>query len=162
MHHQLIYLSLIYVIFLSILQVSHSHSGPEDYVNAHNAARKEVGVKPLKWDPTVAKFAVSYANKRKADGALVHSHYDKYGENIALGWGEFTGLDAMKLWVDEKRDYDYKSNSCKPGKMCAHYTQVVWKNTTRIGCGRVMCVNGAWFVTCNYDPPGNYIGQKPY
>ncbi|KAK9904643.1 hypothetical protein M0R45_000535 [Rubus argutus] len=27
---------------------------------------------------------------------------------------------------------------------------------------RVQCSNLWWFVTCNYDPPGNYIGQRPY
>lgn len=160
--YQLLYLSLVCVTFISVLQFSRSHNAPEDYVNAHNAARKEVGVGPMKWDPTVAKFAESYANKRKADCALEHSHTDKYGENIALGPGEFSGLDAVKLWVDEKADYDYKSNGCKFSKMCGHYTQVVWKKSTRLGCARVKCVNGWSFVTCNYDPPGNYIGEKPY
>nr|GEW19672.1 pathogenesis-related protein PR-1 type-like [Tanacetum cinerariifolium] len=155
------YFSLICVISISTLHFTHSHNAAEDYVNAHNAARKEVGVGVLKWDATVAKFAESYANQRK-DCALQHSHNPKYGENIAFGSGEFSGLDAVKLWVDEKADYDYNSNSCKFMKMCGHYTQVVWKNSSRIGCARVKCVNDAYFVTCNYEPPGNYIGEKPY
>ncbi|XWS52169.1 hypothetical protein CRYUN_Cryun11dG0043900 [Craigia yunnanensis] len=35
--------------------------------------------------------------------------------------------------------------------MCGHYTQIVWKNTRRIGCARVICDNGDVFMTCNYD-----------
>ncbi|CAI0421922.1 unnamed protein product, partial [Linum tenue] len=39
---------------------------------------------------------------------------------------------------------------------------VVWRNSVRLGCARVQCANGWWFVTCSYDPPGNYVGQRPY
>ncbi|GJY40643.1 pathogenesis-related protein 1 [Tanacetum coccineum] len=120
------------------------------YILRHNAARKEVGVGLFQWDATVAKFGESYANQRK-DCALQHSHTPKYGENIAVGSGEFSGLDAVKLWVDEKADYDYHSNSCKFMKMRGHYTQVVGKNSSSIGCARVKCVNDAYFVTCNYE-----------
>nr|XP_043623451.1 pathogenesis-related protein PR-1 type-like [Erigeron canadensis] len=160
LHH---FISFVCVIFILILQFSHAHNAPQNYVNSHNTARKEVGVGPMQWDSTVAKFAESYANRRKADCALLHSHSEKYGENIAVGWGgEFTGLEAVKLWVDEKADYDYNSNTCARFKVCGHYTQVVWRNSTRLGCARVKCENNAWFVTCNYYPPGNYIGTKPY
>jgi pathogenesis-related protein 1 len=39
---------------------------------------------------------------------------------------------------------------------------VIWKNTTQVGCGCAVSQSGAFFFVCNYDPPGNYIGQKPY
>ncbi|KAJ1396583.1 Ves allergen [Sesbania bispinosa] len=76
--------------------------------------------------------------------------------------GDMSGRDAVRLWVNEKADYDYNSNSCASGKQCGHYTQVVWKNTKRVGCAKVRCNNGGTFITCNYDPPGNYVGQRPY
>jgi len=60
-------------------------------------------------------------------------------------------------------DYTYSTNSCASGKVCGHYTQVVWKNSTKIGCAGVVCSNGGGIIYgCNYDPPGNYSGQKPY
>ena len=31
-----------------------------------------------------------------------------------------------------------------------------------LGCGRVQCNDDTWFILCNYDPPGNHIGQRPY
>ncbi|KAH7836159.1 hypothetical protein Vadar_033247 [Vaccinium darrowii] len=82
-------------------------------------------------------------------------------ENIAVGSGDFTGAAAVGLWVGEKPNYNYNSNSCLRGQ-CGHYTQVVWKNSVRLGCARVRCNSGSWFITCNYDPPGNYVGQRPY
>lgn len=46
-----------------------------------------------------------------------------------------------------------------------HFTQLVWKNTNSVGCGRVDCDNSAtdgasgWLVVCEYWPAGNVIGD---
>lgn len=131
-------------------------------MDAHNAARSDVGVPNIAWDDTVAAYAQNYANERKADCQLVHSG-GQYGENLAWSSGGLSGTDAVNLWVDEKQYYDYNSNSCASGKQCGHYTQVVWKNSIHVGCAKVECDNnGGTFITCNYDPPGNYIGERPY
>ena len=109
----------------------------------------------------IAAYAQNYANQRKGDCRLIHSG-GRYGENLAGSTGDLSGTDAVRLWVNEKADYNYNSNSCASGKVCGHLTQVVWKNTKRIGCAKVRCNNGGTFIICNYDPPGNYVGQKPY
>lgn len=142
---------------------SHAQDSPQDFLSAHNAARAAVSaaLPPLTWDTTVAGIAQNYANQRKADCALRHSG-GPYGENIAWGSANLSGMDAVNMWVAEKANYDYNSNTCAPGKVCGHYTQVVWKNSVRLGCAKVTCNNGGTFITCNYDPPGNFIGQKPY
>lgn len=142
---------------------SNAQDSAQDYVNAHNQARAAVGVEPLTWDDQVAAFAQDYARQRKGDCNLVHSGGGgRYGENLAGSSGGLSGVDAVGLWVNEKGDYDYNSNSCAPNKVCGHYTQVVWRNSVRLGCAKVTCDNGGTFIGCNYDPPGNYIGQKPY
>nr|ADD97801.1 pathogenesis-related protein 1 [Musa ABB Group] len=139
-----------------------AQNSPQDFVSPHNAARAAVGVGPVSWDSTVAAYAQNYANQRKADCQLVHSG-GPYGENIFSGSGrDYTAADAVNAWVSEKQDYDYNSNKCAPNKVCGHYTQVVWRSSTAIGCGRVRCNNGGIFITCNYKPPGNYAGQRPY
>ncbi|KAF3955674.1 hypothetical protein CMV_019126 [Castanea mollissima] len=120
----------------------------------------QVGVPNITWNSTVATYAQNYANSRIGDCNLEHSN-GSYGENLAKGSGSFTGTAAVNLWVAEKNCYDYNSNTCVGGQ-CLHYTQVVWRNSFRLGCARVQCNNGWWFVTCNYDPPGNYVGQRPY
>jgi len=148
-------------ITLTLLQACYGQNSPQDYVDAHNAARAAVGVGKITWDPKVAAYANDYANKRKGDCNLQHSG-GPYGENLAKGTGSFTGVAAVRLWVNEKADYNYNSNSCAPGKVCGHYTQVVWRDSTRLGCARVQCNNKWFFVICNYDPPGNIIGRRPY
>ncbi|KAJ9705389.1 hypothetical protein PVL29_003441 [Vitis rotundifolia] len=149
---------------LCVMGLAHiccAQNSQQDYLNAHNTARAQVGVGPMSWDNTVATYAQNYANKRIGDCNLVHSG-GPYGENLAGGSGTpLTGTAAVNLWVGEKPYYNYDSNSCV-GKECRHYTQVVWRNSVRLGCARVQCNNGGWFVTCNYDPPGNYVGQHPY
>ncbi|KAJ6310359.1 hypothetical protein OIU76_015148 [Salix suchowensis] len=148
------------LVSLALVHPSHAQNLPQDYLNAHNAARSQVSVANIIWDSTVAAYALNYANSRISDCSLVHSN-GPYGENLAKGSGSFTGTAAVNLWVAEKPRYDYASNSCVGGQ-CLHYTQVVWRNSVRVGCARVQCTNGWWFISCNYDPPGNYIGQRPY
>ncbi|KAF7126708.1 hypothetical protein RHSIM_Rhsim11G0148100 [Rhododendron simsii] len=156
-------LALVCLTLLAMLHSSHGQNSPQDYLDGHNSARSAVGVGPMTWDDNVAAFAQDYANQRIGDCALQHSGGGgKYGENITVGSGDFmTGAAAVDLWVGEKANYDYNSNSCIGGE-CGHYTQVVWKNSVRLGCARVQCNSGSWFITCNYDPQGNFIGERPY
>ncbi|KAL8540481.1 hypothetical protein ACS0TY_001931 [Phlomoides rotata] len=135
-------------------------NSPQDFLDAHNRARAEVGVQPLVWNDTVANYALQYARKRYADCKMEHS-MGPYGENLAEGYGRLSAVDAVGMWVSEKSCYDYKSNSCVGGE-CLHYTQVVWRDSLHLGCARLQCRNAWLFVICDYDPPGNYIGQRPY
>ncbi|XP_057495071.1 pathogenesis-related leaf protein 4-like [Actinidia eriantha] len=156
-------LALVCFAILAMVHSSLAQNSPQDYLNAHNTARAQVGVGPMTWDSNVAAFAQNYANQRVGDCAMIHSGGGgKYGENIAAGSGDFTGAKAVGLWAGEKPYYNYNSNTCASGKVCGHYTQIVWKNSVRLGCARVRCNSGSWFVTCNYDPPGNFNGQRPY
>ncbi|XP_078435646.1 pathogenesis-related leaf protein 4-like [Wolffia australiana] len=136
---------------------------PQDFLAAHNAARASVGVGLMVWDAQVAAYAQNYANQRRADYSLIHSR-GNYGENLFCGslGGECTGREAVQAWMNERKDYNYATNTCTPGRACGHYTQVVWRKSVRLGCARVRCNSGAIFITCNYSPPGNYIGQRPF
>jgi hypothetical protein len=89
------------------------------------------------------------------------------GCEVALTQEEFKAQaredkNSMIYNSAEKQNYDYNTNSCINGGQCLHYTQVVWSNSVHLGCARVQCTNGWWFVTCNYDSPGNVVGQTPY
>jgi pathogenesis-related protein 1 len=86
----------------------------------------------------------------------------RYGENLFIGTAGFYSIrEAVQSWESEKSDYSYGTFTGKSPKPVGHYTQIVWKNTTRFGCGQALC-GGNLIVACNYDPPGNFIGQKPY
>lgn len=49
------------------------------------------------------------------------------------------------------------------GKDTGHFTQLVWKATGGVGCGREACDGrgkvGGWFVVCEYWPPGKVEGE---
>ncbi|BAF30370.1 protein PRY2 [Oryza sativa Japonica Group] len=133
-----------------------------DIVREHNMFRTREHVPPIVWNATLAKYAQEYADLRRGDCQLEHSH-GPYGENMMFGTGkQWTWKKTVDEWSDEKKSYDYKSNSCKAGAMCTHYTAIVWKNTTAVGCGRVVCTSGDTIMVCSYWPPGNYVGVKPY
>ncbi|XP_058751594.1 pathogenesis-related protein 1-like, partial [Vicia villosa] len=157
-------ISLASILLLSLVMVHAAHAQDHitEYVNPHNVARSEVGVPNIVWNENVVAFAQAYANQHK-DCQLIHSGGGGlYGENLATSTGgKFNGTRAVNLWVKEKPYYDYNSNSCVGGR-CGHYTQVIWRNSTNLGCAKVRCENGGTFVTCNYYPPGNYGSQRPY
>ena len=75
------------------------------------------------------------------------------------------GSDAVMLWYGEYIDYDYTTNSCNYASVCGHFTQIIWKNTKRIGCGKSIrkkknLITIYW--VCQYDPAGNYVDERPY
>ncbi|XP_058751660.1 basic form of pathogenesis-related protein 1-like [Vicia villosa] len=142
---------------LCCINISLAH---QEFLDVHNQARKEVGVRPLTWNTTLEAYAQNYANSRIDDCAMEHS-MGPYGENLAEGHGEMKDADAVKFWLTEKPFYDYDSNKCVQDE-CLHYTQIVWRDTVHLGCGKANCKNGWVFVICSYSPVGNIDGQRPY
>lgn len=137
-------------------------AGIQQMVAAHNAWRKQTGVPALRWSPQLANYAQAWANQLLKSGKFEHRANSPYGENLAWAQGQqLSPEQVVRMWGEEVNDYNYETNSCKPGKMCGHYTQVVWKKTTEVGCGMARG-NGQEIWVCNYNPPGNYRGQKPY
>ncbi|MFP2899730.1 CAP domain-containing protein [Corallococcus sp. 4LFB] len=144
-----------------------------DMLEAHNAARAAAkptpspALEPLTWDPAVAEVAQKWVENCDYEH---NAGRGNAGENIAAATPDYlTAKAVVKGWVDEAADYDYSKNTCASGKVCGHYTQVVWRNTRRLGCATKRCTvnspfgGSAWdFWVCNYAPPGNYVGQRPY
>jgi pathogenesis-related protein 1 len=147
------------------------------WLDQHNAVRRAPQPAPsspvpaLTWSADAAAVAQAWA-----DGCLYqhNSRRGQRGENIAASAppGHWTASDVVRAWADEARDYDYASNTCTSGKQCGHYTQIVWRDTLRVGCAHRVCsVNwpfgspsgGSWdYWVCDYEPPGNWVGQRPY
>lgn len=146
-------------------------------VSSHNKWRTQVGVGKLSYSPELAQSAQAWANslKHSNDCKMRHSDPDgKYGENLywasAMLWSDgrrelrkLASATAVDSWGSEKLDYNYAKNSCKPGKMCGHYTQMVWKDTNKVGCAMAVCEDSKDQVwVCQYQPAGNWVGRKPY
>jgi len=128
----------------------------------HNFWRADVGVGELTYSQDLAKEANKWAIAlKKQQCAFKHSR-TSFGENLFKGTvGYYTVADAVDSWAGEKQDYNYEGNKCAKDKVCGHYTQIVWQNTTEVGCAKNICDGSVTWV-CNYNPPGNYVGQKPY
>lgn len=136
----------------------------EILLERHNYWRADVGVnEKLGWSEEMATLAADWARqlKRKNCG-FEHRPDNDAGENLFKGTTGYYGpKEVVDSWADEKADYNYNTNKCKPGKICGHYTQIVWQTTKKVGCAKIEC-DGFDIWVCNYDPPGNWINKKPY
>ena len=162
---------------LSALSAQALDFDTDEMVAAHNRWRKTVGAQPLSYSTELAASAQDWANHLKQGNhcQMQHSKPDgRYGENLywasAVEWSDgrrelqkVSPKQVVDDWGNERTDYDYKNNSCTKGKMCGHYTQVIWKTTTTVGCAIAVCNDSREQVwVCQYQPPGNWVGQKPY
>jgi len=131
------------------------------FTEAHNAVRRAKGVPDLSWSPSLATVAEGWATTLEAESCAMRHSGNAYGENLYWNWGfQANPSEVVTSWAAEESDYDYASGSCSD--VCGHYTQVVWRDTTQLGCAMKTCSDGAEIWVCNYDPPGNYSGEKPY
>lgn len=138
---------------------------------AHNVVRRATGdgLRDLEWNEDIAATAQGWADELASRGcrSLVHSGTAGLGENIAAFGGTVGNAErVVDMWVSERDCYTYgtfmQSDSCEGACVgCGHYTQVVWQRSRRLGCGFASCGDAAVWV-CNYDPPGNVLGQTPY
>lgn len=133
----------------------------------HNYWREKVGVKPLVWSNALAEYAAKWAQELATRNCkMEHRPIDGkwariYGENLYWSMGLVNvAPSVVDSWGEEIEFYNEKTGKCEGG-VCGHYTQIVWKNTTALGCAVAKCGNQEIWV-CNYNPPGNYVGERPY
>ena len=143
---------------------------------AHNRIRAKYQLPPLRWSEKLAKYSQEWANRlgRGNHCQMYHRHGNvAFGENLyrssAIIWTDgvreinpVTIKDVVKAWTDEERWYNYRNNRCQPGQQCGHFTQIIWKNTQEVGCAMTVCKDKSQTWVCSYNPPGNYIGLRPY
>jgi len=100
-----------------------------------------------------------------------------YGELQVAASGSFSIQDALNTFIEDESSY----NPAHP--VLSHFTQVVWKATTQVGCAVKQCkglldpkiqglvggssnstsdlnrLDGTYYV-CLYNPPGNVVGEE--
>ncbi len=135
----------------------------------HNAARQEVGTPALVLDDDLNAQALAYAEELASSGRFEHSAGSTrvgQGENLWAGTqGAFSYERMAAGWIDEKQYYihaafPYVSNTGR-WQDVGHYTQVIWRETTKLGCG-IATGNGRDVLVCRYSPPGNFVGRFAY
>ncbi|ETW93982.1 MAG: hypothetical protein ETSY1_36870 [Candidatus Entotheonella factor] len=152
--------------------------GFEGSVAAHNVWRQAVGVPNVAWSSTLAATAQEWADYlASTQGKCRMQHRPRrgkqarpFGENLYQAFSspnppQTSPQDVVKAWGDEIENYDANTHTCAPGAVCGHYTQVVWRGTQFVGCGKATCQTKGYHSiiwVCNYDPPGNFVGQSPF
>ncbi|KXL48636.1 hypothetical protein M433DRAFT_30432, partial [Acidomyces richmondensis BFW] len=125
-------------------------------LNSTNYYRAQYQANALTWDSKLAEYAQNYSHQC----VFLHSG-GPYGENLAEGFSSVaTSVDA---WANEENEYDYADP--KFSEATGHFTQLVWKNTTTVGCGITLCTNhnengaNGLYLVCEYSPAGNVAGE---
>ncbi|KAF7306661.1 SCP domain-containing protein [Mycena indigotica] len=134
-----------------------SNADVQAYLKGHNSIRAKHGAVDVTWSNEAAAKAQQWADlctNQHSGGTL-----GPFGENLAAGTGSYSISEAVKDWTDEVTDYN--PGNPKP----SHFTQVVWKATTQIGCAVQTCsgifpgFGPAQYYVCEYSRQGNVIGQ---
>ncbi|KAJ3737036.1 PR-1-like protein [Lentinula guzmanii] len=136
-----------------------SDSDVQEYLSAHNTVRAQHGASALTWSNDAATKAQQWADNcvfQHSGGTL-----GPFGENLAAGTGSGYGIaQAIDSWSSEASQYDPNN------PVASHFTQMVWKATTEVGCAVASCsgifaasFGLASFYVCEYSPQGNVIGE---
>jgi hypothetical protein len=151
-----------------------------DYASEHNAKRAlHMNTHALTFDADLAADAQAYADGCPTGHGTAASR-DYQGENLYWAGASWDGTgvaagpvvsyeNAINSWYGEIADYLWPAASGATktnGGVIGHFTQVVWRSTTKVGCGaNSKCSNmfgDGWannVVVCRYDPAGNLEGS---
>lgn len=133
----------------------------------HNRERAAAGVPPLVWDERLAAGAAAYGPELARIGRLVHSPRSSRpgeGENLWMGTHEAYRIEAMAAaWAAERSMFrrGVFPNVSTTGNWqdVAHYTQMIWRGTARVGCA--IHESREWdYLICRYAPAGNVVGER--
>jgi uncharacterized protein YkwD len=155
-------------------------------LSVQNNYRNSCGVPPLTWSPTLAQAAANWVKNcpQEVDptsGRKFACHENDpncpgynantpYGENLSFGSPSQAGDNAALHWICEWKNYNFQNPAFVGGSFVSsdqdpcpsvngHFTQVVWKATTTVGCASNTCtINGqtGTLWSCKYSPPGNF------
>jgi len=131
-------------------------------------------MKQMVWDDELSLVAQAHADQcifdhdcascRKVERWGVGQNLYIYKQSIRKADNDWER--AVTDWYDEVSLFSNKQ--VEPFKFSAaigHYSQMVWADTDKVGCGITSYKEGKWFATlytCNYGPNGNFIRGQMY
>lgn len=143
-------------------------------LSKHNSYRGVHNSPNMTISSSVNNTAQAWAEYLASNGVFQHSSPSQRngaGENLYVSYTTASSVNAanlantgVKKWYDEVAAYNYNN----PGfsSSTGHFTQVVWKNSTQLGCGAAKGVKtlggttyNAFYLVCQYSPAGNVQGQ---
>lgn len=137
---------------------------------SHNRERTAAGLQPLHWDSRLAADAEEWARYLAETETFEHAEDededDPQGENLWEGTrASFTPEAMVGMWIEEKKHFKpgIFPNNSRTGNLddVGHYTQLMWRDTGRVGCARQSNDENDILV-CRYAAAGNVIGERPF
>ncbi|KAH9824222.1 CAP domain-containing protein [Melampsora americana] len=116
------------------------------WVKWHNFHRKKFAAPDLSWDQNLANRAQRFTNRCNFQHSKPTKNGPHYGENLYTGASDVRGM--VNAWVtgpNEADIYDPRAPTY------SHFTQVVWRGTTHVGCAISAC-----------KTVGHFAGSKVY
>jgi uncharacterized protein YkwD len=113
-----------------------------------NSYRRQHSSPALVWDASIAAQAAAYV----AGCPKGHSGASGVGENLAWGFDSLSA--AVEAWYNEVQAYDFSKRGFSGST--GHFTQLVWKDTTKVGCAVNRACEMATYI-CQYAAPGGYV-----
>jgi hypothetical protein len=148
-----------------------------------NAARAFYGIASFTFDQDLVDIAQQITEQCKwTDQSWKTSAQTTYASELGvasttIGFNKAAasvGSTSVDGWLAQKSKWNCETNTCTSG-ICGSYTQVVWKNSVRIGCALSKCTTGTplgpsfttWeYLLCLYNPAGNMningVKQHPF
>lgn len=161
----------------------------KEFVDGHNIRRQRVARGAVPQQPTAANMIYMVWDEELAEKAARWAENGIFGHNPvktvgSQRWGQIGEnvfiktlprpfyvpvipniLEALDSWFDEHANYGFEPYSLATPRPIGHYTQMVWAESTHVGCGISQKKENGWTTTlivCNYAPTGNFLGQVPY
>lgn len=143
----------------------------ERLLAAQNRERAALGLASLAWDPALAGDAARWAAALAKSGEIEHEEEagdadTAEGENLWQGTkGAYAPEAMVGLWLAERKDFRTGPipSVSRTGRFedVGHYTQIVWRQTDRVGCALAEGERDEMLV-CRYRTAGNVEGERPF
>lgn len=158
-----------------------------DILVGHNVVRERVGISSLQHDDGLVNLAVHRIEELVSGGCYIQHSDTSYrwgaagfqyvGENVYKVINmEPTGVDLPDAWYAELYDYTYGvvgepcvrekcADRSSPPCSIGHFTQMMWQESTHLGCAIAECPNQPQKTSvgvCYYGEGGNIVGRIPF
>ncbi|CAF4252756.1 unnamed protein product [Rotaria socialis] len=124
-------------------------------LDQHNRYRRQMCANDLEEDDNLHEKAHKRAHTL-ANGQDIQLS-DDFSENVYIldtaDPSKITGEIIVKAWYDEYHQYNVKNESS-----AIHFSQLVWKNSKKLGVGHAY-TGHTLYIVAFYKPPGNIRGQ---
>ena len=162
-----------------------------EIIDVHNEKRQQVAagkerlgkpdsqpaasnMKTVSWDDELAQVAQRWANQC-SPGHDECRDVDRFavGQNtfsvLTREESSYSPVEVIQQWYDEVNTFNAKLvYNLTHLPFQTSYTQLVWANTEKVGCGKIVYktdkkdFRSRYYMVCNYGPAGNRLGEPVY